>query len=338
MVRVGVIGYGYWGPNLVRNFSEARGSSVVCVSDLKPERLALAAARYPGIRTTTDHLDLVRDTAVDAVAIATPLSTHFELAMCALEAGKHLLVAKPLAGTSDQAQRLVEAAERRGRVLLVDHTFVYTGAVRKIRELIGQGGLGEVHYYDAVRVNLGLFQHDVNVIWDLAVHDLSILDYILPVPPRAVSAIGMSHVPGSPENIAYLCLLFDGTFIAHVHVNWLAPVKVRRTLIGGSRKMVLYDDLEPSEKVRVYDSGVTVTSEPDDIHRMLFGYRVGDMWAPQFSRTEALAVEVEDFLDCIRHGSQPVSDGRMGARLVRVLEAANASIQRRGEIVELANP
>jgi len=335
MLNVGVIGYGYWGPNLVRNFAEAPGSQVVTVSDLRQERLAEAQRRYPAIKTTTDYRDLFTDFDVDAVAIVTPVSTHFELAMQALQAGKHVLVEKPLAATSEQAVRLIEEADRRNQVLLVDHTFVYTGAVRKIRELVASDDLGDIYYYDSVRVNLGLFRHDVNVIWDLVIHDLSIMDYVLPSQPRAVSATGMSHIPGEPENIAYLTLFFDGSLIGHIHANWLAPVKVRRTLIGGSRKMIVYDDLEPSEKVKVYDKGVTVNENPEDIYQMLIDYRTGDMWAPQLQRTEALRTEALHFIRCIEEGERPITDGEAGLRVVRILEAATQSMRGQGRLVEL---
>jgi len=249
MIKVGVIGYGYWGPNLVRNFMSAPGSLVTRVCDLREERLSSLEKLYPGLKTCTDSAELIEDPQIDAVVIATPVSSHFDLALSALQAGKHVLVEKPLAARSDQARKLVDEAAARKLELLVDHTFVYTPAVRKIRELITSGALGQIYYYDAVRVNLGLFQHDVNVIWDLAIHDLSIMDCVLPDKPVAISATGISHVPGQPENVAYITLFFPSAQIAHVHVNWLTPVKVRHTLIGGSEKMILYDDLEPSEKV-----------------------------------------------------------------------------------------
>ena len=335
MIQVGVIGYGYWGPNLVRNFAEVTGSRVVAVCDLRSERLAQARTRYPAIETTTDYRDLLANPGVDAIAIATPVSTHFELAMQALQAGKHVLVEKPLTATSEQAVRLIEEADRRNRVLMVDHTFVYTGAVRKIRELVASNELGDLYYYDSVRVNLGLFQHDVNVIWDLAVHDVSIMDYVLPSQPYAVSATGMSHVPGEPENIAYLTLFFDGCLIAHIHVNWLAPVKVRRTLIGGSRKMIVYDHLNPGEQVKVYDKGITVNNDAESVYRMLVGYRTGDMWAPQIDRTEALRTQVLHFISCIEEDERPITDGEVGLQVVRVLEAATQSMAERGRLVEL---
>lgn len=335
-VRVGVIGYGYWGPNLVRNFVESGRAQVVAVSDMKPERRALVESRYPGVRATADAGELLRDPSLDAVAIATPVSTHFELGEKALAAGKHVFMEKPLAATSEQAARLIEEAERRRRVLLVDHTFVYTGAVRKIRELVENSGLGEIYYYDSVRVNLGLFQHDTNVIWDLAVHDLSIMDFVLPARPVAVSATGISHVPGKPENIAFLTLFFEGSLIAHIHVNWLAPVKLRRTLIGASQKMIVYDDLEASEKVKVYDKGITVSGDPESLYRLLVGYRAGDMWAPQLDTTEALQTEVQHFLRCLAGQEQPLTGGAAGLRVVRILEAATQSMANRGRPVELA--
>ena len=335
MVRLGIIGYGYWGPNLVRNFAEAPGSEVISVSDLRPERLTLAQSRYPAIEITTDHQEVFANPHIDAIAIATPVSTHFDLAIQGLQAGKHVLVEKPMTATSEQAVQLIEEADKCNRVLLVDHTFVYTGAVRKIRELIVNNVLGDIYYYDSVRVNLGLFQHDVNVIWDLAPHDLSIMDYVLAAQPHAISATGMSHVPGQPENVAYLTLFFEGSLIAHVHINWLAPVKVRRTLIGGSDKMIVYDDLEPSEKVKVYDSGITVNSDAESAYRVLVGYRTGDVWSPQLDVTEALRTEVLHFIGCIEEGERPITDGEAGLRVVRMLEAATESVAKRGQLVEL---
>lgn len=335
MIRVGVIGYGYWGPNLVRNFMLAPGSAVTRVCDLREERLAPLQKQYPGLKTCTQAQDLINDTDVDAVVIATPVSSHFELTLAALQAGKHVLVEKPLALTSDHARRLVEEAAARKLVLLVDHTFVYTDAVRKIRELISSGQLGQIYYYDAVRVNLGLFQHDVNVIWDLAIHDLSIIDHVLPEKPVAVSATGISHVPGQPENVAYITLFFTSSQIAHVHVNWLTPVKVRHTLIGGSEKMILYDDLEPSEKLKVYDKGIRVTPGPEDVYRMLVSYRLGDMWAPRLDNTEALQTEAQHFIDCVETGRTPQTDGLAGLRMVNMIEAAETSLRDRGRLVEI---
>ena len=335
MIKVGVIGYGYWGPNLVRNFMEASGSTVVAVCDLRTERLAQLRIRYPTIHTVSDADVLFNDPSLDAIVIATPVSSHFELALTALQANKHVLVEKPLAANSEQSIQLMEEAARRERVLMVDHTFVYTGAVRKIRELINSNALGDIYYYDAVRVNLGLFQHDVNVIWDLAIHDLSIMDYVLPAKATAVSATGISHIPGQPENVAYITLFFDNPQIAHVHVNWLTPVKVRHTLIGGSEKMILYDDLEPSEKVKIYDKGVTISQSPEAVYEMLVSYRSGDMWAPRLDGTEALQTEVLHFIDCIENKKQPETDGQAGLRLVRTVEAAEKSLRAKGQLVEI---
>jgi predicted dehydrogenase len=337
MIGIGVIGYGYWGPNLVRNFMQVTDAQVVAVSDMRPDRLAAIHRQYPSVLTTTNCREVIHHPKVDAVVIATPVTTHYELADLALRAGKHVLVEKPLAATSSQGAGLIEESLRRNRVLMVDHTFVYTGAVRKSQELVANNGLGDIYYYDSVRVNLGLFQHDVNVVWDLAVHDLAIMDYILPLRPQAVSATGMSHVPGKPENIAYLTLFFDGNLIAHIHVNWLAPVKIRRTLIGGSQRMVVYDDLEPSEKVKIYDKGITVSNGPETLYRMLIDYRTGDMWAPQLDITEALKVEAQHFVQCIENGRQPITSGEAGLRVVRILEAASRSMAERGQLIEI-NP
>jgi len=323
MIKVGVIGYGYWGPNLVRNFAEVRGCQVVSVADSRAERRALVQSRYPAIDTTEDFHELIADPNVDAVAIATPVHTHYPLALEALRAGKHVWVEKPMTTTSAESAHLVDEAGRRGLSLHVDHTFVYTPAVRKIHDLIASGSIGQVYYYDSVRVNLGLFQHDVNVIWDLAVHDLAIMDYILPMQPRAVSATGTGHVAGEPEDVAYLTLFFDNSTIGHVHVNWLAPVKVLRTLIAGSRKMIVYDDLEPSEKIKVYDKGVTVNGNGQlpghQQYRMMIDYRSGDMWAPQIDITEALSTEAKHFISCVESSQPTMTDGHAGLRVVRIL-------------------
>jgi predicted dehydrogenase len=348
VIRLGVVGYGYWGPNIVRNFADVPGCQLVAVSDMRADRLAMVRARFPTVKTYADPNELVADRRVDAVVIVTPVSTHYDLAMQALKAGKHVLVEKPLAASSEQAIRLVDEADRRKLILSVDHTFVYTGAVRKIRELIANESLGDVYYYDSVRVNLGLFQHDVNVIWDLAVHDLAIMDHVLPSQPIAVSATGMSHVGNEPENIAYITMFFQDRLIAHLHVNWLAPVKVRRTLIGGSRKMIVYDDLEPSEKIKIYDKGVTVNGNSNGTnnghgnangngnkYRMLIDYRSGDMCAPQLDITEALNTEAKHFIKCVEGGTPTMTDGQAGLRVVRILEAATASIAARGRVIEL---
>jgi predicted dehydrogenase len=321
----------------VRNCFEAGEAEVACVSDLRADRLALVGSRYPTIRTTQNFCELIEDPTIDAVAIATPVSTHYELALRALQEGKHVLVEKPMASDTDQVQRLIELAQKQNLVLMVDHTFVYTGAVRKIRDLVDSGGLGEIYYYDSVRVNLGLFQHDVNVLWDLAVHDLSIMDYVLPFRPCAVSATGLSHVPGGTENIAYLTLFFEGSQIAHIHANWLAPVKLRRTLIGASRKMIVYDDLEQSEKIKVYDKGITLNNHqnPEKLYQLLVGYRTGDMLAPQIDGTEALRREIDHFLHCIQEQAEPMTGGASGLRVVEILQAASQSMVQHGRPVDL---
>ena len=337
MINVGVIGYGYWGPNLVRNFAENQQIHVAAVSDFRRDRLALAQRRCPGIHATQDHRELLNDPTIQAVAIVTPVSSHFELAMQALQAGKHVLVEKPMTATSKEALQLIEEAEKRNLTLMVDQTFVYTGAVRKIWELTSAGKLGQIYYFDSTRVNLGLFQHDVDVIWDLAVHDLSIMDYVLPSRPVAVTATGMNHVAGGPENIAYLTIFFEDSLIAHINVNWLSPVKVRRTLIGGSKQMIVYDDMEPSEKVKIYDKGITVNGNPEAVYKMMIGYRSGDMCSPQLDLTEGLQREVQHFVECIENGTRPITDGYAGLRVVRILEAATRSMKQRGRLVELAS-
>jgi predicted dehydrogenase len=333
VIRIGVVGYGYWGPNLVRNFVDCKDAVVRMVCDPRQERLAQAARRYPGITTATTAAELYNDPHVDAVVIATPVETHFDLALASLRAGKHVLVEKPITANSDEASRLIDEAQARNLVLMVGHTFVYTGAVRKMRELSESGELGEIYYYDSVRINLGLFQRDVNVLWDLAVHDLAIMDYVLRQRPVSVSCTGLAHLPGRPENIAYMTMFFEDSLIAHVHVNWLSPVKVRRTLLGGSRRMVMFDDLEGSEKIKVYDRGISVNPSPENVYQMLIGYRTGDMWAPQLAVTEALSVEAAHFVDCIRQNTKPTTDGEAGLRVVRLLEAASESMAARGRLV-----
>jgi predicted dehydrogenase len=338
MIGIGVIGYGYWGPNLVRNFSEVPGSRVVAVSDTRSDRLAQVQHRYPAIKTTTDHRELLNDSSIDAILIATPVSTHFDLAMQALHAGKHVFVEKPMTLSVEQGERLIDYAESCQRKIMVDHTFLFTGAVRKIKELVDTEQLGQLYYYDSVRVNLGIFQHDVNVLWDLAAHDLSIMDYILGMQPSLVAATGIAHIPGQPKDIAYLTCMFDGNLIAHFHVNWLSPVKVRRTLIGGSRRMIVYDDVEPSEKVKIYDKGIAVTSGSESTYQLLVSYRAGDMSAPQLDMTEALKLEALHFVECIEQDKVPLTDGHAGLRVVRILEGASQSLAQGGRPVELIYP
>jgi predicted dehydrogenase len=335
MINLGIIGYGYWGPNLLRNFAELPGVTVTALSDLRSSQLDLVSRRYPSIKTTTHFEDIIADKSIDAVAVATPVATHFELGMAVLKSGKHLWLEKPMTETSHQAEMLVEEAEKRSLALFVDHTFVYTGAVRKMGELVKSGDLGKILYYDSTRVNLGLFQRDVNVIADLAVHDFSILDYLLGEHPTAVSASGINHFPGTPENLAYITLFYDSGAIAHSNVSWLAPVKVRQVLLGGSKKMITYNDLEPSEKVKIYDKGVSFTDDPKQIQEMRVGYRTGDMWAPKLDGNEALGVAAEHFVDCIRTSNPPLTDGKLGLRIVELIEAASSSMGGRGETVHI---
>lgn len=339
-IGVGVIGCGYWGPNLLRNFHSNRDCLLVAVADLNPERLAWAQSLYPHIKTSTRVDDLIEDPTIEAVAIATPVATHFDLAMRCLRAGKHILVEKPLCHKSELASQLIDEAAKRKLTVMVDHTFIYTPAVRKIRELIDGGELGDIHYYDSARINLGLVQADVNVLWDLAVHDLSIIQFLFRETPQAVSATGMRHIAGRPETVAYLTLHYASGLIAHCHANWLSPVKVRRTLIGGSRKMVVYDDVEPTDKIRLYDTGVDLEhsggiEDGENDYRLRIDYRKGDIWIPHLAGKEALTLEVEHFVDCIRNERPPLSGGPEGLRLIRTLEAATQSLFLKGQPIAL---
>jgi predicted dehydrogenase len=336
VIGVGVIGYGYWGPNLVRNIAENDGMAVIAVCDLNPRRLALAQKRYPAVQVTGDYKALLANPKIDAIAVSTPVSSHFDLAMQAIRAGKHVLVDKPLASTSAQVLTLIEEAERRKLVLMVDHTFVYTGAVRKIAETIQSGAMGELLYYDSMRINLGLFQHDVDVIWDLAVHDFAIMQHILPDWPTAITATGMTHVAGGVENVAYITAFYPNKLIAHINVNWLSPVKVRRTLIAGTKQMIVYDDVEVSEKIKIYDRGITVTSSPEDTYKVLVSYRTGDIHSPKLDSTEALSAETRHFAECIEQGKRPITNGQAALQVVCALEAATLSMRDRGRLVELS--
>lgn len=332
---VGVIGYGYWGPNLVRNFSNGISTHVVSICDLDPGKLATSQRLYPGVTTTSDFHDLLTNPAIDAIAIATPTRTHYDLALAALKAGKHVFVEKPLAPTAEQVRSLIDEANRRNLILMVDHTFLYTPAVQKIRELVRTGELGEIYYYDSIRSSLGLFQSDVNVIWDLAVHDISIINYIIKEKPVSVSATASRHVDGSPENMAHITLFFDSKCVAHVSVNWLSPIKVRQTFIGGSRTMIVYDDVEPTEKIKVYDKGIILNPSSENTHELKIGYRAGDMWAPHISTAEALQTEIEHFADCIINNKVPISSATSGLEIVEILEAASRSITEQGRPVRL---
>lgn len=333
-MKVAVIGAGYWGPNLIRNFLALDDVETVIACDIDDARLAKMRKLFHGIETSTDHDEIIGSPDIDIVVIATPVSTHHEIAKKALLAGKNCFIEKPMTAGAAEAQELIEIAERKGLKLFVDHTFIYTGAVRKMKEIITSGRLGEIYYFDSVRINLGLFQHDVNVIWDLAPHDLSIMDYLLGQKPLSVSAIGTCHVGNGLEDIAYLTLEFENNLIAHFHVNWLAPVKIRRTLIGGTKSMIVYDDTEASEKVKVYDKGIDVTTR-EGVYDTLVQYRTGDMLSPKLDQEEALAVGIRHFVDCILNDRKPLTDGHAGLNVVRILEASAISIKNRGQRVEL---
>jgi predicted dehydrogenase len=333
VVKFGVVGYGYWGPNVVRNLQAIKGAEVVSVCDKSSNARRRAHKAYPSIYISQDASEIISSPDVDAVAIVTPVWTHFELAKAALENGKHVFVEKPFTSNVGQAEQLMELAEQKGLKIMVDHTFLFTGAVKKIKELLKGGGLGKLYYYDSTRVNLGLFQHDVNVVWDLAPHDLSIMDYLIEASPEALVATGQRHLNGF-EDIAFITLYFPDNVIAHVNVNWLSPVKVRTTLIGGEKKMLVWNDLEADEKVKVYDKGVDITNQ-EGLYELLVNYRSGDMWAPQLEQVEALRQELGYFIDCIVNDRTPINDGAAGLRVVKILEAANKSLRKRGGLVYL---
>lgn len=334
-IGVAVIGYGYWGPNLARCIAETPGCRLAAIADPSAAARARAGVRFGSVPLLADWRDALARPDVDAVAIATPVRTHFEISLAALESGRHVLVEKPMTETSQQGRRLIEAAQRRGLTLLVDHTFLYAGAVRKMRELVAARELGDVFYYDSTRANLGLFQADVNVLWDLAVHDLSIVQHVFDSTPAMISANATRHIPGAPESMGQMTLYLESGAVAHLNVNWLAPVKVRRALVGGSRKMIVWDDLEPSEPIKVYDRGVQVAPRAEELYELLISYRVGDMWAPRIAAAEPLRTELAHFVDCIARGAQPISDGRLGLQVVEMLEAASRSIALHGHPVEL---
>ena len=334
MIDIAVLGYGYWGPNIVRNFQDTEGARVAICCDLDQQRLATAKSRYPSLTTTTDYDEVLNDPDVAGVVIVTPVATHYTFARKALEQGKHVLVEKPLAASVAEAESLIEIAAKRNLTLMVDHTFVYTGAVRKMKGIVEEGELGDLYYFDSVRINLGLVQNDVNVLWDLAPHDVSILEHLVEEQPVSVCANGACHIGNGVENIAYLTVYYDSGLIAHFHNNWLAPVKIRSVLVGGEKRMIVYDDMEPSEKIKIYDKGINVIN-PEDVHNALISYRLGDMWAPKLDTTEALSLVAREFVDCIQTGRKPVTDGHSGLNVVRILEASEMSIKHRGREVKL---
>ena len=333
VVRVGVIGYGYWGPNIVRNLSGLDNCHLVAICDQNAAALKRASRLYPAVKMTQDASELLKSPEIDAIAVITPVWTHFDLAKAALENGKHVFVEKPFTSTSQQAQELIELAAKKNLQIMVDHTFLFHGAVKKIRELVDNKTLGSLYYFDSTRVNLGLFQHDVSVIWDLAPHDVSIMDHIIKEKPEAVVATGGNHLNGHAD-MAFITIYFPRNIIGHVNVNWLSPVKVRTTLIGGRDKMLVWNDLEADEKIKVYDKGVEITNG-EGVYDLLVSYRSGDVWAPKCDQTEALKVELGYFIDCILQDRRPVNDGAAGLRVVRLLEAAEHSLKDRGRVIVL---
>ena len=330
-IRVALIGFGYWGPNLLRNFAEIEDAEVKLVCDPRPDLARRIGARYPSVELVGRFEDVIARTDIDALVIATPPQCHAPMGMAALESGRHVWIEKPLATSVRDAERLANKAESRGLTLFVDHTFVYTGAVRKMRELVTTDEVGKVLYYDSVRVNLGLVQSDISVLWDLAVHDLSIMDYVIGAKPVSVSALGVSHVAkDAPASIAYLTVFCEGGLIGHCHVNWLAPVKIRRTLIGGDRRMIVYDDLDTNFEIKIFDSGVDL-----DSNDLKVNYRAGDVRVPRLDRTEALARASRHFIDAIRRGAAPLTGAAAGIRVVQILEAAERSLARQGAPISL---
>jgi len=332
-MNFGVIGYGYWGPNIVRNLMALDGSEVRAIAEINPAAQARARKTYPGLTVTSSAMEVISSPRIDAIAIVSPVWTHYELTKAALENGKHVFVEKPFARTGAQGEELSGLAQKKKLKIMVDHTFLFTGAVKRIGQLIDEGALGKLYYYDSTRVNLGLFQHDINVLWDLAPHDLSIVDHLIKASPEAVVATGQGHLNGH-EDVAFMTLYFPDKVIAHINVNWLSPVKVRTTLIGGEKRMIVWNDLEADEKVKVYDKGVKITSR-EGVYELLVSYRSGDMWSPQLEQVEALRQELAYFVDCVTTGQEPFNNGCAGLRVVRMLEAASESLSRKGAFVRL---
>jgi predicted dehydrogenase len=334
MMKIAVIGFGYWGPNLVRNFNAVEGAAVAMVCDGRKERLNAVSKIYPAIKVTTDPADVFNNNDIDAVVIATPVFSHFELAKKALENGKHVLIEKPMTATVKESEQLLELAASRKKLLMVDHTFLYTGAVQKMKKLIEDGTIGSLKYFDSTRINLGLFQPDVNVLWDLAPHDISILNYLVSDKVHSVNATGISHTGNEIENIAYLTVNYESGFIAHFNCSWTSPVKIRMMLIGGDKKMMVYNDLEPTEKIRIYDTGYDHKTD-EEKRKVLVDYRAGDVYIPKVDLKEALSGMAADFVKCAANGGQPISAAASGHEVVRILEAAQLSIKSKGKEIIL---
>jgi predicted dehydrogenase len=337
MFKIGLIGYGYWGPNLARNFDACKDMRLGAVCDFSEDRLEVACRFYPQANPGKDPCDIFKNTDIDAVAIATPVCTHYDLAKQALLADKHVWLEKPMTETVEQGLELIELARKKNKVLFVDHTFVYTGAVRKIKELIDKNELGDIVYFDSSRINLGLFQQDIDVIWDLAPHDLSIMDYLIPLKKLSVSATGLNYNGNGLNPKSMLTINMENNVVAHISLSWLSPVKIRQTLIGGSRKMILYDDTHPDEKVKVYDKGVNIFETKEELYRLNVQYRIGDMYVPKLENKEALAVEAQHFADCVIKGETPLTGGEAGLEVVKILTASEKSLKLKGTPVDIIN-
>ncbi|HRO70387.1 MAG TPA: Gfo/Idh/MocA family oxidoreductase [Chitinophagaceae bacterium] len=333
-INLGVIGYGYWGPNIVRNFFNTKDCTVKAVADGRPERLAVLAKIFPSINGVATAEDIIQDKEIDAVVVATPVFTHYALAKKALENGKHVLIEKPMTSTVAQAEELIELAAKKGLTLMADHTFLYTGAVQKMKELIESDIVGTPRYFDSSRINLGLFQPDVNVLWDLAPHDISILTYLITEAPVSINATGISHTRNNIENIAYMTVNYNSDFIAHFNCSWTSPVKVRQTLIGGDKKMIVYNDLDPSEKVRVYDTSYNHTTDEEKT-KIMVDYRTGDVYIPKISLSEALSGVANDFIQSINQKKKPLACAELGMQVVKILEASQESIKNKGREVKI---
>lgn len=333
-MNIGIIGFGYWGTNLVRNFANLKNVNLKSVADERAERKSALKSLCPSAGFTTSADDILSDKEIDAVVIATPVFTHYEMAKKALNNDKHVLLEKPMVSKTDQAKELIELAERKNKLLMVDHTFLYTGAVQKMKSLIDSGDIGNIKYFDSTRINLGLFQPDINVLWDLAPHDISILNYLIKDVPYSVQATGVSHTSNGIENIAYININYNSGFIAHFSCSWTSPVKIRMMLIGGDKKMILFNDVEPSEKIKVYDTGYELKTD-EDKKKVLVDYRTGDIYTPKLDTKEALAVMAQDFISSIINSHKPLSDYESGFEVVRILEASQTSIKNKGREVVL---
>lgn len=333
-MKIGIIGFGYWGPNLLRNFYSIDDCQVEMVSDFRSDRLKIVSKNYPTVKTTINAEEILNNSSIDAVVIATPVFSHFELAKKALQKGKHVLIEKPMTASSSEAKELIDLAAKAGKILMVDHTFLYTGAVQKMKQLVDSGNIGKVNYFDSTRINLGLFQPDVNVLWDLAPHDISILNYLVDEKPVSVNATGTSHTSNSIENIAYMTVNYQSDFVAHFNCSWSSPVKIRMTLVGGTEKMIVFNDMEPTEKIKVYDSGYSMKSD-EEKQKILIDYRAGDIFTPKLQMTEALSLMAMDFVNAVTKGTKPISDFNIGLDVVKILEAAQKSIKQKGQEIYL---